>query len=235
MNAILGGQFSSRINLNLREDKGYTYGARSQLRLPPGPRPVRGRRLGPDRRDQGGAGRAGQGADRHHRPPARSPTPSSPSPRTGSSRASRTGSRRPSASPGPWPTWSSTTCRPTTSPPTSPRSRPSPRPTSTGSPRSTSTRSTWSSWSSATAPRSSRRCSLPYAKVINALDPEGNPLPPGGHPGDQNSGRCSRQRQQLDVLLRAGRKPAPPTLQERRSLGSSARRLWHGLTACGTK
>ncbi len=29
MNAILGGQFTSRINLNLREAKGYTYGARS--------------------------------------------------------------------------------------------------------------------------------------------------------------------------------------------------------------
>ena len=29
MNSILGGQFSSRINLNLREDKGYTYGANS--------------------------------------------------------------------------------------------------------------------------------------------------------------------------------------------------------------
>ena len=29
MNSILGGQFSSRINLNLREDKGYTYGART--------------------------------------------------------------------------------------------------------------------------------------------------------------------------------------------------------------
>ena len=28
-NAVLGGQFTSRINLNLREDKGYTYGARS--------------------------------------------------------------------------------------------------------------------------------------------------------------------------------------------------------------
>jgi zinc protease len=27
MNGILGGAFSSRINLNLREDKGYTYGA----------------------------------------------------------------------------------------------------------------------------------------------------------------------------------------------------------------
>ncbi len=29
MNSILGGQFSSRVNLNLREDKGYTYGART--------------------------------------------------------------------------------------------------------------------------------------------------------------------------------------------------------------
>ena len=29
MNSILGGQFTSRINLNLREDKGYTYGAGS--------------------------------------------------------------------------------------------------------------------------------------------------------------------------------------------------------------
>ena len=31
MNAILGGLFSSRINLNLRETHGYTYGARSQF------------------------------------------------------------------------------------------------------------------------------------------------------------------------------------------------------------
>ncbi|MBU1899466.1 insulinase family protein [Myxococcota bacterium] len=30
-NHILGGHFSSRLNLNLREDKGYTYGARSHL------------------------------------------------------------------------------------------------------------------------------------------------------------------------------------------------------------
>jgi zinc protease len=29
MNSVLGGQFTSRINLNLREEKGYTYGARS--------------------------------------------------------------------------------------------------------------------------------------------------------------------------------------------------------------
>jgi zinc protease len=33
MNSMLGGQFTSRINLNLREDKGYTYGARSGFSL----------------------------------------------------------------------------------------------------------------------------------------------------------------------------------------------------------
>ena len=31
LNSILGGQFSSRINLNLREDKGYTYGVNSSF------------------------------------------------------------------------------------------------------------------------------------------------------------------------------------------------------------
>ena len=31
MNFVLGGAFNSRINLNLREDKGYTYGARSRF------------------------------------------------------------------------------------------------------------------------------------------------------------------------------------------------------------
>jgi predicted Zn-dependent peptidase len=39
MNTALGGQFTSRINLNLREGKGYTYGARSafEFRREPGP------------------------------------------------------------------------------------------------------------------------------------------------------------------------------------------------------
>ena len=39
MNSILGGVFNSRINLNLRERHGYTYGARSQFafRRQPGP------------------------------------------------------------------------------------------------------------------------------------------------------------------------------------------------------
>ncbi len=39
LNAILGGQFVSRLNMNLREDKGYTYGVRSgfEFRRAPGP------------------------------------------------------------------------------------------------------------------------------------------------------------------------------------------------------
>ena len=39
MNTILGGAFSSRLNLNLREKRGYTYGASSgfDMRLTPGP------------------------------------------------------------------------------------------------------------------------------------------------------------------------------------------------------
>jgi zinc protease len=39
MNNMLGGLFSSRINLNLREDKGYTYGASSIFRFYPGTGP----------------------------------------------------------------------------------------------------------------------------------------------------------------------------------------------------
>jgi predicted Zn-dependent peptidase len=39
MNMVLGGQFVSRINMNLRENKGYTYGARTSFdfRRAPGP------------------------------------------------------------------------------------------------------------------------------------------------------------------------------------------------------
>jgi zinc protease len=38
-NSILGGSFNSRINMNLREDKGYTYGARSAFDFMRGPGP----------------------------------------------------------------------------------------------------------------------------------------------------------------------------------------------------
>jgi len=39
MNLILGGTFTSRINMNLREDKGWSYGARSSLYGARGQRP----------------------------------------------------------------------------------------------------------------------------------------------------------------------------------------------------
>jgi predicted Zn-dependent peptidase len=39
MNAVLGGTFTSRINMNLREDKSWSYGARSSLADARGPRP----------------------------------------------------------------------------------------------------------------------------------------------------------------------------------------------------
>jgi len=44
LNAVLGGQFSSRLNLNLREDKGYSYGVGSEFvaRRGPGPFQVEG-------------------------------------------------------------------------------------------------------------------------------------------------------------------------------------------------
>ena len=39
MNTVLGGSFTSRLNANLREDKGYTYGARSRFSFRPVPGP----------------------------------------------------------------------------------------------------------------------------------------------------------------------------------------------------
>jgi len=39
LNAVLGGQFVSRINMNLREDKGYTYGVRTSFDFRRGPGP----------------------------------------------------------------------------------------------------------------------------------------------------------------------------------------------------
>ena len=39
MNTVLGGSFTSRLNSNLREDKGYSYGARSSFEFRPAPGP----------------------------------------------------------------------------------------------------------------------------------------------------------------------------------------------------
>jgi zinc protease len=40
MNGVLGGSFTARINMNLREEKGWSYGARTQLQGARGPRPM---------------------------------------------------------------------------------------------------------------------------------------------------------------------------------------------------
>ena len=65
LNAALGGLFSSRINMNLREKHGYTYGAFSQFLFRKSPGPV----LGADRRshgrDRAGGGRDPEGDSRH--------------------------------------------------------------------------------------------------------------------------------------------------------------------------
>jgi predicted Zn-dependent peptidase len=42
MNTILGGQFQSRLNANIREDKGYSYGVASSFGFGKGPNPFRG-------------------------------------------------------------------------------------------------------------------------------------------------------------------------------------------------
>jgi zinc protease len=39
MNEVLGGSFTARVNMNLREDKGWAYGARTILQDAKGPRP----------------------------------------------------------------------------------------------------------------------------------------------------------------------------------------------------
>ena len=69
-NALFGGNFTSRVNMNLREDKGWSYGSRSGVSGGRGPRTFIDHRAGADRRDQGRAGRTAQGADRYRRPQA---------------------------------------------------------------------------------------------------------------------------------------------------------------------
>ena len=53
-NMVLGGQFVSRINLNLREDKGFTYGARTSFDFRRLPGSVRAAGQRADGRDRGG-------------------------------------------------------------------------------------------------------------------------------------------------------------------------------------
>ncbi len=48
-----GGQFTARLNMNLREDKGYTYGYRSRFDWRQVALDLLGRRLGADGGDEG--------------------------------------------------------------------------------------------------------------------------------------------------------------------------------------
>ncbi len=96
MNMVFGGQFSSRLNLNLREEKGYTYGARSMFEW-------RVRQPGPfvatasvqTARHRPRPGRVPQGDRGHGRRPARRPPRNSTSARSSSPAATRPASRRP--------------------------------------------------------------------------------------------------------------------------------------------
>ena len=184
MNAILGGQFSSRINLNLREDKGYTYGARSSFAFRQGPGPFEAGGAGADGRDQGGARRAGQGADRRSTGPRPITDEELAFAKDRLIKGFPGGSRRPSGGRRhALPSWSSTTCPTTTSPPTRgeveavtkadvdrvAKKYLDPRPD--GDP-------VVGDRSKVERPMRS----LPFAKVINVLDPEGNPLPSAGDP-----------------------------------------------------
>jgi len=63
-NALFGGNFTSRVNMNLREDKGWSYGARSGISGGRGPRSFIAHCAGADRRHQRRADRAAQGTDR---------------------------------------------------------------------------------------------------------------------------------------------------------------------------
>jgi zinc protease len=58
LNAVLGGQFVSRLNMNLREDKGYTYGVRTGFDLRRGRGAVRAADQRGHRRHGGGTARS---------------------------------------------------------------------------------------------------------------------------------------------------------------------------------
>ena len=65
LNTILGGSFVSRLNMNLREDKHWSYGAGSGLVGAAGPGPVHRARAGADRQDRGVDPGNREGAARH--------------------------------------------------------------------------------------------------------------------------------------------------------------------------
>ena len=67
LNTILGGSFTSRLNQNLREEHGYSYGASSRFDMRLSAGPVPGRRRRADRQDRRSAARVLQRAERHRR------------------------------------------------------------------------------------------------------------------------------------------------------------------------
>ena len=67
MNNVLGGQFISRVNMNLREDKHWSYGAGTRLLRRARPAAVHRLRPGADRQDEGVGGRAAEGDEGHPR------------------------------------------------------------------------------------------------------------------------------------------------------------------------
>ena len=67
MNTMLGGMFQSRLNANIREEKGYSYGVDLELRVRQGSGRVPHRRRHRHRQERRGAGRVHEGAARHPR------------------------------------------------------------------------------------------------------------------------------------------------------------------------
>ena len=112
MSAILGGLFNSRLNMQLREAKGYTYGASAGFDMRRGAGPFSARAaVNTEVTVPAVARHAGRA--RAHARHARSRPPSSPLRATSSSASSRSGSRRRVPSSGRWPAWRSTACRST--------------------------------------------------------------------------------------------------------------------------
>ena len=70
MNTMLGGMFQSRLNANIREEKGYSYGVSSSFGYGKGPGSVQDRRRHRHREERCGARRVHEGAARHPRRPA---------------------------------------------------------------------------------------------------------------------------------------------------------------------
>ena len=70
-NTVLGGAFTSRLNMNLREDKHWAYGSYSFMSSRPRAAPVHRLRAGPDRQDQGVDRRDQQGTARSPARPSR--------------------------------------------------------------------------------------------------------------------------------------------------------------------